>query len=191
VPGPGLIGDYLRALSAQLPGPVVAELADGLDLTWRRYRGQGLGEGAAARAALAEFGDPGVIVAAFTRLSPARRAARRLLAIGPGVGVCWGAALVTSRAWAWPIPIVARVAFGLVLVIVIGLLAAAAFGRTYRSVGRAAAAGCVGTAVLDTAMLVTVTLTGPALTWLVIVAMAASGARLTVTARALRPVLVI
>ena len=33
MPEPSLIGDYLAALAAQLPAPIVAELADGLDQT--------------------------------------------------------------------------------------------------------------------------------------------------------------
>ena len=81
--GPSLIRDYLTELSAQLPAPVVEELADGPGQTYQRYLDKGLDAQAAASAALAEFGAPHVIVAAFTRLSPARLAARRLLATGP------------------------------------------------------------------------------------------------------------
>ena len=106
---PGLIRDYLAALSAELPAPVVVELAGGLEQTHRHYLGQGLDPDAAARAAVAEFGEPQVVVAAFTSTSPARRAARKLLAIGPVVGACWGAALVINRAWAWPVPVGVRV----------------------------------------------------------------------------------
>jgi hypothetical protein len=70
-----------------------------------------------------------------------------------------------------------------------GLLAAAAFGTEYRSVRRAGAAGCLGMTAVDTAMLLAVTLTMPALIWPVILAAAASAARLTFIARTLRPVL--
>jgi hypothetical protein len=189
MPESGLIGNYLTALSAQLPAPVVEELAGGLDETRERYLEQGLDPDAAASAALAEFGDPDVIVAAFTRPSPARRAARRLLATGPVVGGCWGLALITSRAWTWPAPVAGRVLFGAALLSVIGLLAAAAFGSKYRSASRAGAAGCVGITALDTAMLLAVTLAMPTVTWPVILAAAASAGRLTLTARTLRPVL--
>jgi hypothetical protein len=151
MPGTSLIGDYLTALSAQLPAPIVEELADGLEQTRLHYLEQGLDPDAAAGAALAEFGEPDVIVAAFTRLSPARRAARRLLATGP--------------------------------------VTAAAFGSQYRSVGRAGTAGCAGITAVDAAMLATVTLAGPVLIWPLILAMAASAARLTFAARTLRPVL--
>ena len=186
---PSLIGGYLAALSAQLPAPIVAELADGLDQTRQHYLARGLGADAAARAALAEFGEPQVIVAAFTRASPARRAARRLLATGPMVGACWGTALITSRAWTWPVPTTVRVLLGMTLITAIGLLAAAAVGRRYQSAGRAAAAGCIGITALDATMLITITLAAPAVIWPIIMAAAASAARITFTARTLRSVL--
>jgi hypothetical protein len=189
MPEPGLIGDYLAALAAQLPTPIVAELADGLDQTHRHYLDQGLGPEDAARAALAEFGEPQVVVAAFTHASPARRAARRLLATGPIVGACWGMALIINRAWTWPVPAGLRFLLGTALITVIGLLAAAASGGHYRSAGRAAAAGCIGIATLDATMLITITLAVPAVVWPIIVAMAASAARITFTARTLRSVL--
>ena len=189
MPGPGLISDYLAALSAQLPAPIVEELADGLGQTRQHYLNQGLDPDAATGAALTEFGPPQVIVAAFTRVSPARRTARRLLATGPVVGACWAAALLASRAWTWPVPTAGRVLLGLVLISIIGLLATAAFGSKYRSVGRAGAAGCVGITAFDAAMLITVTLALPAVIGPMTLALAASAARLIFTARALRPVL--
>ncbi|MGN6171647.1 MAG: hypothetical protein ACTHPS_01590 [Streptosporangiaceae bacterium] len=186
---PSLIGAYLAKLSAQLPAPIVAELADGLEQTHLHYLGQGLGPDAAAKAALAEFGEARVIVAAFTRASPARRAARGLLATGPVVGACWGTALIINRAWAWPVPVGARVVVGAALITVIALLGAAAFGRHYRSAGRAAAAGCIGLTVLDATMLITITLADPVVMWPVIVGITASLARITFTTRTLRSVL--
>jgi hypothetical protein len=186
---PGLISDYLAALSAELPAPIVLELADGLEQTHRRYLGQGLDPEVAARAAVAEFGEPPVVVAAFTDASPARRAARRLLAIGPLVGACWGTALVINRAWVWPVPAGVRVLLGAALITVLGLLAAAAFGRRYRSAVRAAAAGCVGIAVLDATMAIAATLAVPAVIWPVIVAAAASAVRISFATGSLRSVL--
>lgn len=186
---PGLISDYLAALSAQLPAPIVAELADGLEQTYRHYLGQGLGPAAAAEAALAEFGQPHVIVATFTRASPARRTARRLLATGPVVGACWGTALIINRAWAWPIPAGARIVAGAALITAIALLVTAAFSGHYRSAGRAAAAGCAGIAALDATMLIAITLAVPAVIWPVIVAAVASAVRITFTTRSLCSVL--
>ncbi len=189
MPEPCLITDYLAALSAQLPEQIVEELADGLDQTHQHYLAQGLDPDAAARAAVAEFGDPHVVVAAFTRMSPAHRAARRLLATGPMVGACWGVALITSRAWTWPVPVMARVLFGMALITVIGLLAFAAFGRHYRSVGRAGLAGCMGITALDAVMLFAAMSAAPVVVGPMILAVAASAARIIFAAGTLRPVL--
>jgi hypothetical protein len=177
MPGPRLIDDYLATLSADLPGRIVEELADGLDETYRRYVSQGLDPDAAARAAVAEFGEPPVVVAAFTQACRGRKTARRLLAAGPAVGMCWAIVLITGHAWTWPIPVVARVLFGVALITVIGLLAAAGLGRHYRLVCRAAAAACVGTALLDTTMACTVLVIAPVLVWPVAVAVVLSAGR--------------
>jgi hypothetical protein len=177
MPGPGLISEYLARLSADLPGRIVEELTDGLDETYHRNLGQGLDPEAAARAAIAEFGEPPVIAAAFTDASRGRRTARRLLATGPAVGMCWAVVLITSRAWQWPVPIAARVLFGVTLITVIGLLAAAAVGRRYRLVCRAAAAACAGTVLLDVTMTSTVLVIAPALVWPVAVAVVLSAGR--------------
>ena len=177
MPGTRLISDYLAALSADLPAQIVEELADGLDETYHGYLGQGLAPDAAARAAVEEFGEPRVIVDAFTDASHSRKTARRLLAAGPGVGMCWAVVLITARAWQWPVPVAARVLFGVSLITVIGLLAAAAFGRRYRLVRRAATAACVGTAVLDAMMIGTALVATPVLVWPVAVAVALSAGR--------------
>jgi hypothetical protein len=185
-----VIGGYLAELSAQLPAPIVAELADGLEQTYRRHLGQDLSTDAAAIAAVAEFGEPQVVIAAFTDANPGRRAARRILVTGPVVGACWGTALIIDRVWTWPVPIGGPIVLGMALITVIGLLATAAFGRRYRSVGRAGAAGCLGIAALDATMLAVIMFAAPTVIWPVIVAVSASVARLTFTTRNLRPVLV-
>jgi hypothetical protein len=183
---PSVVDNYLTVLAAQLPAPIVEELADGLDQTCQHHLDQGLEPDAAYDAALADFGDPHVVLAEFTRLNPARYAARKLLATGPIVGGCWGIALITSRAWSWPVPAAARVLLGLALLTIIGALVAAALGRRYRSVSRAGAAGCAGIAAVDAAALTTVPLVIPAMTLPVLLAMAASLARITIAARVLR-----
>lgn len=184
---PSVIEDYLSALSAELPAPIVEELADGLAETWQRHLGHGLEPDSAADAALAEFGDPSVILAEFTRLSPARRAARRLLAIGPVVGGCWGIALITGRAWSSPVPVAVRLVLGAALLAVIAALAAAALGRRYRSVGKAGAAGCAGIVAIDAVALITAPLVIADLTLPIVLAMAASLFRIAIAARGLRP----
>jgi hypothetical protein len=189
MPGPGLIKDYLGALAEQLPAPIVTELADGLDQTHRRYLEQGLDPDTAAEAAVTEFGDPQEIVAAFVEASPARHAARRLLATGPLVGLCWATVLVTNRAWAWPAPVIVRIGPGVLLITATVLLAKAAFGRHYRTVRHAGTAGCMGVGVLDLTMLITAILVPPAIIWPIVIAVAASAARISFSARTLRSVL--
>ena len=94
-----LIDDYLAILSADLPGRIVDELADGLGETYHRYLGQSHDPEAAARSAVTEFGEPRVIVAAFTDASRVRKTARRLLTAGPVVGLGWASVLIFARAW--------------------------------------------------------------------------------------------
>jgi hypothetical protein len=186
---PRLISDYLAELAAELPAPIVEELADGLAETYRSHLRQDLAPDLAAQAAVAEFGDPHVIVADFTRANPARHGARRLLLTGPVVGGCWAAVLITTKAWAWPIPIPARVAFGLALLTVIGLLAAAALGTRYQRAVHAGIAGCLGVIALDTFMVAGVTVAVPSVTQVMAGAMVASAARIALSVRTLRPIL--
>jgi hypothetical protein len=184
--GSGLIADYLDVLSGQLPGPVVEEVADGLEETYRRYLRLGLAPAAAAEAAVAEFGDPRLIVAAFARTHPARRAARRLLAIGPVVGACWIMALVTGRAWTWSVPAMIGIVPGLALVTAGTLLGVAASSTRYRSVARSGTAGCIGVMMLDLTMITGVILADPAPSAAAGLAMTLSAARFAFGARLLR-----
>jgi len=186
---PRLISDYLAVLAAQLPAPIVEELADGLAETYRSYLRQDLAPDLAAGSAVAEFGDPHVIVSAFARVNPARRGARRLLLTGPVVGGCWATVLITSRAWAGPVPLAARIVFGLALLTVIGLLAAAALGTRYRLAARAGLAGCLGVAALDTIMISGVMLAIPSMARVTIGAVAASAVRIALSVHTLRPIL--
>ena len=185
---PRLIRAYLAELSAQLPASIVEELAGGLTETYQSYLRQDLAPDLAAESAVAEFGDPPVIVSAFARVNPARRGARRLLLTGPVVGGCWATVLITSRAWAWPVPIPARIVFGLALLTVVGLLAAAALGTRYRPAARAGIAGCLGITALDGIMITWVMLGIPSMTWVTIGALAASTARIALSVRTLRPI---
>src|SRR5207245_402561 len=114
--------------------------------------------------------------------SGALRAARRLLGLGPVVGGCWVAALVTSRAWPGPAP--TRVVLGLVLVSCIGLLAMAALGRRYRVAFYSGVAGCIGFAALDASLIVGVLVVAGVTSWVTAVAVAVSSARIAFCARA-------
>jgi hypothetical protein len=189
VSGPGLIEDYRAAVSGQLPASIVDELADGLAETYRSYLDQGLDPGAAARAAVTEFGEPALVVASFTRASPARRAARRLLMTGPVVGACWGAVLVAGRAWTWPVPVAARALLGVALAGAIVLLAVAALLPRYRPARRAATAACAGLAAVDAAAIAAVMVLARYAPLPVLLAVPASASRIAFTTRAMRSVL--
>ena len=183
--GHRLIDASLTALARRLPADAVDELADGLTETYQRHLSGGLAPDAAAGAAIAEFGDPDLIIAAFVRQSPGRRLARKLLGSGPVVGGCWGAALITGHAWTWPVPALARIGFGLTLLAVVAALVLAATTRRSYRLTRLTTASGLGLIVLDTAALACVALAPPAFTWPLAGAVLASLARLTLTARTL------
>jgi hypothetical protein len=109
--------------------------------------------------------------------------------MGPAVGACWAAALITSRAWTWPVPPVAHILPGLVLIAAVALLVTAAFGTRYRLAARAGATGWAGITMLDLMMIIGVALAVPSVTWVTIGAMAASASRIAFSAPTLRAVL--
>ena len=116
-PGRQLVEDYLAEVAARLPGParerasILAELRGGLLDTVDAYRDAGVSAAdtadtahaaaaAAAAAAIEEFGDPGLIAAAFgpgLALGQARRVALALLVTGPLVGLLWATAATASH----------------------------------------------------------------------------------------------
>ena len=177
-----LIDGYLAGLRRRLPAPVAEEAAAGLLETYEHQRGSGTGDQEAARAALAEFGDLATVIGEFTRQAPGRRAARLLLATGPVAGLCWGAALIGGRAWTWPVPATARLAFGAVLLLaVLALLAAATSRHSYQRTRLAMLAAPVILA-LDVTALAAVVLAAPALTWALRIAVGVSLGRIAFTA---------
>jgi len=184
-----LIADYHAALAAGLPAELADEVIDGLIEADAKYRQQGLDAENAARAAITEFGEPSLVVEEFTRVSPAKRIARRLMVTGPVVGLCWGAALIDARAWQWPVPGLIRLALGAVLAASVIVLVIAVLARRYRRVHRASMVACIGLAALD-ALAVTAALVGaPSFGWLLGLAACVSTARLTFVARSFRRVL--
>ena len=162
---------------------IVDELGDGLSETFDRHRAGGLAPDAAARAAIDEFGEPDLIVAAFVTQSPGRRAARVLLGSGPAVGGCWAVTLIAGHAWTWPVPAPLRLAFGLTLLAVISALAVAATARRSYRRTRLGALACLGLITIDGAALTAVALLGPVFGWPLALAVAASATRLALTAR--------
>ena len=115
--GPGAgpaLERYLAEVTSRLPGPartragIVAELRPGLMDAADAYASAGLAPAAAARAAISEFGDPGLIAEAF-RAEIASRQARRvavtLLVTGPLVGLLWAGTAAASHLAARPGPL--------------------------------------------------------------------------------------
>src|SRR5579875_1111704 len=180
-----LITGYVAGLRRDLPARMADEAASGLLDTYEQHLAAGAGEHEAARDAVADFGDLATVVGEFTRQAPGRRAARLLLATGPVTGACWAAALLTSRAWTWPVPGAARLALGTVLLITaLALLAAATSRHRYQRTRLALLAGPVLIALDATAVTVALT-AAPAFTRALALAVAVSLTRVVVTARTL------
>jgi VIT1/CCC1 family predicted Fe2+/Mn2+ transporter len=131
VPGPGhdltgsppgataaaIVEAWLDRLAAALPrrprrtrAAIVDELRDGLHEAIRAHQDRGAPPILAARAAVAEFGDPATVAVSFTDELAAARAralALRLIGTGPAVGALWLGALLggpAAAASALPIP---------------------------------------------------------------------------------------
>jgi hypothetical protein len=180
-----LIGAHLAVLARRLPLDTVDELADGLAETWQHHLATGLPPEDAARAAIAEFGTAEQTTNAFVAQSPGRRTARTLLATGPLVGVCWATSLIAAKAWTWPVPTPAAAAYAAALLAVVTVLVASATSRRSHRRARLGTAGGLGLLLLDVTMLATVTLLAPSLAWPMLVAVAASLARIGLTLRTL------
>jgi hypothetical protein len=182
---PRLIADYLSQLAARLPPLIVEELADGLHETYLAQRCAGRTPEEAAQRAVAEFGDPTAVVAAFLVASPARRAARALLVTGPLVGGAWATALITLDAWKWPVPDWARAGFAAVLLSGVAMVAFASFAKRYRGAARSAAAASLAVLAIDLTMLSYVNAAGLLTTWPVLLAAPLSAGRSVFTLRGL------
>jgi hypothetical protein len=180
--GHQLIDDYLAELARRLPADDVDELADGLEEAFQQYRQRGLPVTSAAAAATAEFGDPELITRAFVRQAPGRRAALGLLASGPVFAALWGASLISAQAWTWRVPLGATAVFGATLLVVAATLVVVALSPTYRRT-RLAGPACGLLVLLDGAMLATVALAAPALSWPMVLAIPASVVRIGFAAR--------
>ena len=187
--GPDLIDAYVAELAARLPARIVTELADGLRETYNYHRRRGISAEHATRAAVAEFGDPATVLAAFLTASPARGAARSLLLAGPAVGGTWAVVLLWNHAWNWPLALAARVGFGAAVLTAVALLTAAAFGARYRRAGRSAATACLVVLALDASMLGYLASAGMLTTWPVLLAAALSTTRVGFTLSRLPQVL--
>jgi hypothetical protein len=211
--GRDAVADYLAAVAARLTGPAAAraaiteELRDGLLETLERELARRRSHREAMAAALAEFGDPATVAAAFApelAAAQARRVALGLLVTGPLVGLAWVAAVAANAMPPWRQeltgPWLALPLVGLALVVAgpaLGLTVAAT-GRLGARLGRratlpptTAAIAALAAVVADLTLLAVVTgqgLTGPGSPVLapVLLAVAASLTRVTLAGRALR-----
>ena len=208
-----VLRDYLDATADRLPGPaaakaeIIAELDDGLVEATEAHIARGYAPQLAAQAAVAEFGDPDAVAAAFCPeigASQARRVGLGLIVTGPFVGLLWLAALVPGVLPPWNRGLTGLgVAVGLVgPVVVVGIpcavLAVAVTGRLSRWIGvrstlPSSAAAAAGTAagLVDLMLLSIVAvrvITGAGLLSrpLVIVAAVVGLGRLTVACRVVR-----
>jgi hypothetical protein len=210
------VADYLAAVTTQLTGPpsaraaVADELRDGLLEALESHQGRGCSPAQATAAAIAEFGDPATVAAAFGHelgAVQARRVALGLLVTGPLIGLTWIAAVAVNALPPWRQqligPWLALPLVGVALAVAgpaLGLTVAAT-GRLSRRLGpvvnratlplTAAAVAALAAIVADLTLLGIVT--GHALTspgspvWApVVLAASASVARGTVAGRAAR-----
>jgi len=186
-----LIDDYVTILAQRLPADTVDELADGLTETYQYHVSRGLDPDRAAEAAINEFGAPDLILTAFVRQSPGRRAALTMLYTGPVVGGCWAATLIAGHVWTWPIPLPVKVAAGAILLAAVSSLTIAASSRRSYRRTTVSAVGGLGLIVLDLAMLTAVLLLGAApLVWPMVLAIPASATRVVLTTRIMTRLLV-
>ena len=202
---------YLAELAAGLAGPratragILSEVADGLAEATAIRQARGVPPSAAARAAVAEFGDARLIAVGFgTELAAAtgRRVGLGLLATGPLVGLTWLATAWASAGGPGPrspagLAVVVAV-FGVVLAVavpaaVISVLATGRLARRLPAGPRAAATAaglaaglCVAGDLLLLSGLVAWAVTLGGLVWpLAVTAATASTTRLTLSGRAL------
>jgi hypothetical protein len=202
---------YLAELAAGLAGPratctgIVVEVADGLAEATAVHQAQGMAPCAAARAAVAEFGDARLLAIEFgTELAAAtgRRVGLGLLTTGPLVGLTWLAMAAASAARPGPQPAaglaVVAMVFGVVVALAVpaAVISVLATGRLTRrlpggprtapTAAGLAAGLCVAGDLLLLSGLVAWAVTLGGLVWpLAVTAAAASATRLTLSGRAL------
>ena len=203
-----VIGAYLAELADRLGGPptaraaIVAELEDGLWAATATHQAGGSPPEAAARAAVAEFGDPTAVAAGFgpeLAAATGRRVGLGLLTTGPLVGTGWLLVVAASwtRAGREPPPALGVIAalVGLVLAVAIpaAVLSVAVSGRLSswlpagpRVAATAASASVAGDLVLLAGLVASTVFVGGVAWPAGLLAAGASCARLSLAGRAAR-----
>jgi hypothetical protein len=204
--GAAVVREYLDVLAGGLAGArrgraaIVAEVADGLAEAVESRQERGMDRASAARAAVAEFGDPRELARLFTAGragAAARRVGLALVLTGPLVGAVWLAALTSRTGLDWPEQVgdLATTRPLVVVALLVGVPAAvmaAGAGSLWSravlpprpAVGLAALAACA--AVAADGILLAGTLAAPDRSGPVIVAVAVSLVRLIGAAAAVR-----
>jgi hypothetical protein len=206
----GPIDGYLSEMANHLVAPaakrraVVEEVRDGMLEAVASYRGRGLPQAEATRAAIAEFGGPCTIAAAFQQelgARQARRAALTLMASGPIVGIAWVIGLAVSYLppgqyhmsgpwWALPLAGVAIVVGipGLIVTIVatgrLGLRLALPPDLPAKGMSVASAAAVVTDGTMLTIAALSFSLTSASPLFALVPAVAASAVRICLASRA-------
>jgi hypothetical protein len=207
-----VIDAYLAELSGRLVGSsgarvaVLVELEDGLWTATVTHLARGLAPEGAARAAVAEFGDPGTLAASFgpeLAAATGRRVGLGLLTTGPLVGTSWLLLATTTWRWAGREPPAAlglvAVLVGLALVVAIpaAVLSVAISGRLSRwlpagprtavTTAATAASACVAGDLVLLAGLLAATVFAGGVAWpAALLAAGASSVRLSLAGRAAR-----
>jgi hypothetical protein len=208
----GILDAYVAQLAGALVGPtpvraaILAEVTDGLWTAVEAHSTRGLGPAGAARAAVAEFGDPRLLAAGFPPelvAATSRRVGLGLVRTGPLVGLSWVAMVAASTVGTGGRPpaglAVVAALFAVVLVVAVpaAMVSIAVTGRLARRLPAgprlaptAAAVGAAACVVGDLGLLAGLLVwlsVGGGLAWpLAVAAAAASAVRLTLAGRAAR-----
>lgn len=215
------LDSYLNALDEGLAGPskaraaIIEEIKDGLLEAIDTQLDQGASPACASATAIKEFGDPGVVASSFgpeLAAQQARRIALAILRTGPLVGLIWGLAILMSPAsqpllvqhhlvGAWRLlPLVGLIIVAIILTAIVAIAASGRLGRRMHDSSNVARIAAVssGAAVvvgdllmIGLASLQAVSESGSVAGGPVVLAAAASVARLTLSARAARRCLAI
>ena len=164
---------YATAVTERLDAPadllvdIRDEVADGLSLAIEDYCRRGLSPDEAARAAIAEFGEPNATAVAFgteVRLARARRTGLALMVTGPVVGLLWiSTALIAGLPARLPAGMLLWAVLAVVaLAVAVGAgaseLAVAATGRLSRRLGRPGLASASAMVACGAALIADVTI---------------------------------
>lgn len=164
-----LLGQYLAAIAARLPGPrrartaAITELHDGLCDDYEYHRGHGLGSVKAANEVITDSGPVHVVATAYAGVLAdlqARRTGQAFLFTGPVIGLLWLFALTPGERPDTLLLTIPPLGFLVVAAALAGVLTLAATGTHARRLRQiphlpqlGAVSACVAAAAGDVAVL--------------------------------------